>query len=402
MRFEWALPTNVIFGRGRFQETKRWVKGLGKRALIVTSPGFTSGTRIEWLNSLKQQLESIGVETFIFSNIEPNPRSKSINAAARLAADNNVKFVIGFGGGSVMDAAKSIAALAKVYLSDPQNNDSIFEYSYQGSRLGVPDRKVFQSALPIVCIPTVAATSSETDFYSVITDDDAGLKTTVFGAPLQPTLSIIDSELTYSVPAKYTIDGACDMITHVLESYFSTESRHIFQDNLSVAFVKTVVEGLDRVLNDPRDAIGRDTLSWAAAFALCGAFSGRNGDWPVHSLESGLSAMCNNSHGRGLALILPRVMQFDYAVIPQKIDDFNLQTFGERDGLEKFYRRVGAWCTLEEFVKETPLSVEAFVAQATEKAFQVKAVYKKGQQPYLDNVRKIYVEDAHAIFKACV
>lgn len=394
MKFEWSLPTRIVFGAGRFGSTHKFVRGLGKKAFIVTSPSFgTGGARAAVLGELLAQLRKIGVETLVFSEIEPNPRTTTIDRAAARLREFNPRYVLGLGGGSVMDSAKCLALLGA-------NAGGIYEYSYRG-----PGRPMtpFNHALPIVCIPTVAATSSETDFYAVVTNEAEKRKTTVFGEPLQPTLSIIDPELTYTVPARQTIDGAFDIITHVMETYLSTEEPAPFQDRLTEAVVETVVTSLPRVLENPRDELGRSQLSWCAAFALSGALSGRQGGWPIHTLEAGVNAFIDNAHGRGLAMILPQMMRFDSDRIGDKINDFNRRIFGKPsldDGLVPYMKRVGAWTSLDELLPKGA-DARAIIEKSVDAALEVKAVWKRGEEPYIENIRPISRQDAIDILTSC-
>jgi len=398
MQFEWQLPTRVVFGAGRFQSAHKYVRGLGKRAYIITSASFAnSGARASVLESLLAQLSSIQVETKVFSEIEPNPRTTTIDRAALDVRAFRPRFVIALGGGSVMDAAKCLAMLAV-------NDGDIYEYAYRG--LGKSAMKPFNHALPIVCIPTIAATSSETDLYAVVTNWDEHKKVTIFNEALIPTLSIIDPELTYSVPAAQTVHGAFDMITHVMESYLSSPKPAPLQDRMTEAFIETVVEALPRVLTNPRDELGRSQLSWCASLALSGVLSGRNGGWPVHALEHGISAYTDGSHGLGLALLLPRVMAYDAPAISEKLIHFNKKIFGVSEstdpikaldqGLVRFMKDVGAWVSLADVVKD-----DSVVDKAVDHAFEMKAIWKRGDEPYLDNCRRIYRKDAIEILDAC-
>lgn len=391
--FEWSLPTKVIFGLGQFEQASKHVRGLGKQALVVTSRSFApGGPRHNVLSQLLDQLGRIGVECQVYSQIEANPRTQTIDQAADLARAFKPRYVLALGGGSVMDAAKAIALLCV-------NPGSIYDYAYKGPG---KERTKFNHALPVVCIPTVAATSSETNFFSVVTHWEQKRKVTLFGQPLQPTLSIIDPQLTYSVSPRQTVDGAFDMITHVMETYLSTTEPAFFQDRLTDGFVESVVHALRQVLAHPTHEEGRSTLSWCASFALSGAFSGRTGGWPIHTLEHGLSAYQDMAHGRGLAILLPRVIDFDCQVpaVAEKMRLFNERVFGRADGLVAFMKEVGAYTTLSAEVAPGT-DVTKFIEYTVEHAFDTKAILVREQQPFLDNIRPILREDAFQILNNC-
>ena len=312
--FQFNLPTRIIFGPGSLKKLQRNLKGLGKKALIVIGQGSVKkhGT----LDRVLAQLHEISVEPIIFEGIEPNPHTATIDKAAKLTRKEKPRYVIALGGGSVMDAAKCIAMLAV-------NPGSVWDYAYQGIHV---ERKKFQKALPLVCIPTVAGTGSEADCYAVVSNTETQKKCTVLGNSLFPVLAIVDPELTCTVPRQPTIDGAIDIITHVLEDYLSTNDNTPLQDRFSLSIVKTVMESLDELLSGfqnsklrTQNLELRTNLSWCSTIALSGFLSGRDGGWPIHAIEHALSAHTDISHGRGLAMLLPAIMRFDLEANTQKI-----------------------------------------------------------------------------------
>lgn len=403
--FEWTLPTRIVFGAGRFREAAKRARGFGKRAFVVTSRSYLpGGARAAVLDDLLAQFKRTGVECAIFGDIEPNPRANTIDRGATRLRAANPRFVVALGGGSVMDAGKCLAMLAV-------NEGRIYDYAYTGP--GRP-RARFNHALPLVCIPTVAATSSETDHYAVVTEPAVRRKVTVFGNALQPALSLIDPELTFTVPARQTVDGAFDIITHVMETYLSSQARAPFQDRLTEAVVETVTRALPRALARPDDLDARSELSWCAAFALSGSLSGRDGSFPVHALEHGLSAWTDLAHGRGLAMLLPRKMAFDSDAIPEKTIEFNRRIFGVtgassaiealRRGLVVYMKDVGAWTRISEIPLDPALGVNSkadLIEKTIAHAMEVDAVLKHGQAPFLENIRPIRPHDARAILDAC-
>ncbi len=393
--FEWSLPTKIHFGLGEFKKIKKILKGFGRKTLIITSSSYAqNGSRNSVLKQLIEQLNNINVESKIFHEIEPNPRTTTIDAAALTARQFGAKYIIALGGGSVMDAAKCVSLLSV-------NDGTCIEYAYKGSG---KDRKKFNHALPLVCIPTIAATSSETDSYAVVTDPITTRKIVVFGDSLQPSISIIDPELTFTVPAKQTIDGAFDILTHVLETYVSSKEFSPIQDRITESIAKTVIEMLPKALENPQDPISRSNLSWCASLALCGIMNGREGSFPIHALEHGISAYTDVSHGRGLSLLLPHKLAFDSKVIPNKIIQLNNLLFNTKEtdpikalnnGLVEYMKKVGAYTTWKDL--PTNLNHELLISKTIEHAMEVDAILEKNNEPYLENIRDIYSNDAKAI-----
>jgi len=323
--FDFKLPTKIYFGPGRINETGKLLKPVGKKALIVT--GKSSMRKAGVLDKIVELLEKAKIESVVFEGIEPNPHHTTCDKAAEIAKNSGCDFVIGLGGGSAMDAAKGIAVTAL-------SGISIWEYVYRG-----PDftQRPLRKALPIVCVPTIAATGSEADAGGVITNWETKEKMPVFGEPLFPTVSIVDPELTITCPEEYTIDGGVDIISHVIESYFTGTSEAYLQDRLSESIIRTVIKYLPRAIKDGSDIEARSHLSWSSSVALSGLInSGRGGSWPLHALEHVVSAHYDISHGRGLALLLPALMDFTEAARPEKFVEMGKNVFDlEYNGEDK-------------------------------------------------------------------
>lgn len=301
--FEFGLPVQTIFGWGLLDKAGKYV--LGKRALIVTGK---SSAKHGYLPRLTAQLEKIAYT--VFDGVTPNPKSAEIDAAAKMAVENKCDFIIALGGGSVMDAAKAAAIVAK-------NGGSIWDYVYKG-----PGKKFekFNTALPLMVIPTVAATGSELNNGAVISNAETQEKTPVFGQAIYPKIAIIDPQLTVSVPYATTVDGGVDVICHVLEMYLSTDADDYLQDRMALAITKTVIRALDILQKDLSDQEARTQLFWAASLALSGVINeGRDGEFPMHAIEHVLSARNDSlAHGRGLATILLQKIKFIEKLLPEK------------------------------------------------------------------------------------
>lgn len=317
--FDFQLPTKIYFGPGKINNIGKYLKPIGKKALVAT--GRSSMRKLGVLDKITVHLKKGGIESVVFEGIEPNPRHATCDKAAALACDNGCDFIIGLGGGSAMDAAKGIAITAST-------GHSVWDYVYTGP--DKPQRKI-EEALPIVCIPTVAATGSEADSGGIISNWETHEKTGIWGPALFPAVSIVDPELTITCPPDYTADGGVDIITHVIESYFTSTTEAFLQDRLSEAVIKTVMKYLPRALKDGSDIEARTHLSWSSTVALSGLVnSGRGGYYPLHALEHVVSAHYDISHGRGLALLLPALMDYTVLTAPEKYIEMGTNIFGLR------------------------------------------------------------------------
>jgi alcohol dehydrogenase YqhD (iron-dependent ADH family) len=305
--FEFALPVQVVFGWGMLAKAGKYIKPHGKRALIVTGK---SSAKNGYLQKLTAQLDELKIAHAVFDGVTPNPKSTEVDEAAKIAEENKCDLIIALGGGSIMDAAKGVAAVAK-------NGGGIWDYVYKG-----PGQKMksFNVALPLIVIPTLAATGSELNSGAVISNPHTKEKTPFFNEAVYPKVAIIDPQLTVSVPYTSTVDGGIDVICHVLEMYLSTNADDYLQDQLALAITKTVIRALDILKNDPANQEARTQLFWAASLALSGVVNeGRSGEFPMHAIEHVLSAHNDKlAHGRGLATILLQKIKFIEKLLPQK------------------------------------------------------------------------------------
>ncbi len=317
LNFEFALPTRILFGVGQLDKLGKECKKIGGRPLLVT--GRSAMRRTGILDRVLDLLESAGIRPVLFEKIEPNPRAKTVDEAAEIARSEKCDYVIGLGGGSAMDAAKGIAAAAK-------SGRPIWDHIYSGEgQTYIPVRE----ALPIVCVPTIAATGSEANRGGVITNGDTNEKAGLFSPALFPTLSVVDPALTVSCPLEYTLDGGIDIISHVSETYFTGTSSSYLQDRFSESIMKTVITYLPKAAKNPNDLEARTHLSWSSTVALSGLVNlGRGGSFPLHALEHCVSGHYDISHGRGLALLLPPLMKYTASARPEKYIEMGINVFG--------------------------------------------------------------------------
>ena len=389
--FTFHLPTKIIFGPGKLAEIGKEAKHLGERAIIIT--GKRSSSEHGIIHKVKDHLEREGIGAVVFDKIEPNPRSSTIDEAAALARENKCDFVIGLGGGSPMDAAKGVAAAAVT-------GKPIWDHVSHGQ----PVVKPVKEALPIILIPTLAATGSEANSGAVITNWETHEKAGLFSPTLFPRVSIIDPELTVTVPEDYTIDGGIDIISHVIEGFFTGADDTPIQDRFSLAIVKTVMDYLPKVIRDPNDINARSQLSWASTMALSGVINlGRGGAFPLHAMEHALSGHYDISHGRGLALLIPRLMEYTYQSRPDKFAAMARALFDARgddemeigrkaiDGMIKFLESIGRHLRM----KDVGIEDESKFEQMADDTIRIYSNNKE----YIDNPKPLYKDDIVRIFK---
>ena len=290
--FTYYIPTIVHFGKGAISELPKELKKAGERVLLVCGGG--SVKRSGLYDQVMELLREAGISVCVLSGVEPNPQIGSVRRGAALCRDNQVQAVLAVGGGSSIDCAKLVAAAA---LSEDDPWDLVLD----SSRI--------TGALPIFAVPTLAATGSEMDCIAVLSRAESMDKLDVAHPCLLPKCAILDPSYTFTVPAGQTAAGTADIMSHILETYFSRQWAPM-QDRLAEGLLKTCIQCGKAALENPNDYDARASLLWAASWAINGLLDLGKGDgWSVHQIEHFLSAYHGVTHGVGLAILTPAWME---------------------------------------------------------------------------------------------
>lgn len=293
--FNFYSPTEFVFGKGRETETGKYVRKYGgTKALIVYGGG--SAVRSGLIEKVQRSLDENGVGYEALSGIKPNPVDTPVYSGIDICKKSDIDFILAVGGGSVIDTAKAIA------LGVPYDGD--FWDFYCGKAR--PEK-----ALPVATVLTIAAAGSEGSPDSVITKTDGMLKRGAGTDLIRPKFSVLDPELTQTLPAYQTACGATDIMAHVFERYFTNTKEVEITDRLCEAVLMTMIKETPRVIADPDNYEARANIMWAGMVAhnnIVGV--GRDQDWNSHGIEHELSALYDCAHGAGLAVIMPAWMEF--------------------------------------------------------------------------------------------
>jgi hypothetical protein len=288
--FVFHNPTKILFGQGTIEaigpETTIW----GQRALLVY--GRESLKQNGLHDRIVASLRAAGVEAAEHGGVRSNPLLSHVRQGIQLARAHRAEVIVAAGGGSVIDTAKAIAA------GSPVEHD-VWKF-FTG-------KKGIKTALPVTTVLTLAASGSEMNSGMVITNDDTREKFGFGHRLLHPKTSILDPQTTCTVPPEYTVYGAVDAISHVLEFYLTASDPDTpVQDRLMEGLIENAMAACDRCLENPRDYNGRANLMWTATLALNGltaAGLGRVG-FPMHLIEHSLSGLYDIPHGAGLAVVM--------------------------------------------------------------------------------------------------
>lgn len=332
--FTFYSPTQFVFGKGTENESGAYVKKFGGSKVLVHY-GSGSVIRSGLLDRVKKSLEAEGIAYVELGGVQPNPRDTLIYKGIELCRQEKVDFILAVGGGSVIDSAKGIA-VGVDYAGD--------FWDFYEKKLAVT------KALPIGTVLTIAAAGSEGSGASVVTKEEGMLKRDVGSDLLRPKFSILNPELTFTLPAYQTACGATDIMAHVFERYFTNTEEVECTDRLCEALLLTMVKETPRVIEEPENYGARANIMWAGTVAhndIVGV--GRSQDWNSHNIEHELSGLYDCAHGAGLAVIMPAWMEFVYKhdvnrfvqmatrVFGCKLDEANPENTA-REGIKAFRR----------------------------------------------------------------
>ena len=292
--FNFYSPTYFVFGKERENEAGKYIKRFnGTRVLIHYGSGSVIKSGL--LERVKKSLTENGIYFTELGGVVPNPRSGLVYAGIELCKKEKIDFILAVGGGSVIDSAKAIA-LGAEYEGD-------FWDFYCGTRI--------EKALPVATILTLTAAGSEGSMGTVITHENGMLKRAANHDVLRPVFSILNPELTCSLPAYQTACGAIDMMAHVMERYFTNTQNVEITDRLAEGILLTIIKEAPIALANPSNYEARANLMWAGMVAhndTCGV--GRDSDWSSHQMEHELSGLYDVAHGAGLAVMFPAWMKY--------------------------------------------------------------------------------------------
>lgn len=280
-------------GTGR-QNAESWSEDSAARRSCSITAADLLYVRDSWTESKNPWRESIGFVEL--GGVKPNPRSGLVYKGIELCRKEEVDFILALGGGSTIDSSKAIAA-GTVYEGD-------FWDFYRG--------RPIEKALPVGTVPTIAAAGSEGSPNSVITNEDGMIKRGARGDAIRPRFSIMDPQLTTTLPAYQTACGITDIIAHLYERYLTNTKNVEVTDRLIESLILTMRTEAAKVMKDPVDYEARANIMWAGMMAhnnIVGV--GRSQDWTSHAIEHELSALYDCAHGAGLAVVMPAVFTYN-------------------------------------------------------------------------------------------
>ncbi|MBN2909916.1 iron-containing alcohol dehydrogenase [Polycladomyces sp. WAk] len=292
--FVFHNPTKLIFGKGQLSALRTELADYGQNVLLVYGGGSIKRNGI--YDRVMAILREMGKNVYELPGVEPNPRLSTVNKGIEICKRENIDFLLAVGGGSVIDCTKAIAIGAR----------------YDGDVWDIIMRRVnATSALPLGTVLTHAATGSEMNNISVITNWETKDKVGWSSPHVYPKFSILDPTHTFTVPKEQTVYGIVDMMSHVLEQYFSKSPNTPVLERFCESILRTIVETAPKLMEDLTNYEYRETIMYCGTLALNGLLAmGMAGDWGTHRIEHAVSAVYDIPHGGGLAILFPNWMKY--------------------------------------------------------------------------------------------
>ena len=385
--FIFENATKVFFGKGCVKEYLCCLtKGYGDTVMLAYGGGSIKRNGV--YDEVTAILKAAGKNIVEFPGIMANPTYAKVLEGARLAKENNVGLILGIGGGSVMDCCKAVSIAAR----------------YQGdvwadfwARPGIFDF----DPLPLGVIVTVAGTGSECNGGAVITNEELKIKTGRDYPKCNPRFALLDPTYTYSVPKFQMVSGSFDILSHIMEIYFSEPDEDNVSDDIAEALMRNVIRNLRVAVKNPEDYTARSNLMWDATMAENRIIKlGKRTDFQCHQMEHQLGAYTDCNHGAGLAVLHPVYYRHIYKEGLAKFKRFaeNVWGISAEGKTDEEIARAGI-NALEDFILEIGLPVnlrELGVDENTDlKAVADSCAIVPG------SYKKLTHEEILGIFKEC-
>lgn len=299
-----VIPNHTVVGTNVLGEAAPLLKKMGNKAFIVTGRHIAVSDMMKQLTAL---LDENGIDCVIFDGITGEPTDTMIENGVEMLKSSGCDFIIGIGGGSPLDSAKAIAAMAV-------NEGSIADYN---------GKEITGEILPLAAIPTTAGTGSEATKFTVITDSEKGIKMLLKGDVLVPKLAIVDSSFTVGAPKSVTSATGLDALTHAVEAYTSRKAFSM-TDTLAVSAVKRIMKYLPIAYREPDNSLAREQMSIAALEA--GICINNSSVTIVHGMSRPIGALFHVPHGMSNAMLLKECLSFAVSGAYEKFANLGRET----------------------------------------------------------------------------
>ena len=314
INFNFYTPTKIFFGKDTHRDTGKIIKSYGFKKILLHY-GKESIKKSGLYDDIVKSLKENEIEFVELGGVKPNPELSLVLEGVKLAKENNVDMILAVGGGSVIDSSKSIGVGAKVDFSP-----FLFNLKEQTPK----------ETIPVGTVLTIAAAGSEMSDSCVITDTETQLKRGFNFEGMRPLFSILNPELTYTLPPFQTACGIVDIMMHTLERYFSKTKENDLADRIAEGLLKAVIDAGKAAMKDPYDYEARATLMWASTLShngLTGA--GKEVFFTCHQMAHEINGIYDTmAHGETLAIVFPAWAKYMIKYAPEKLAQFAVRVMG--------------------------------------------------------------------------
>lgn len=332
--FSYYNKTRYVFGRGEYRNIGKLLRGSTDKVLLHY--GGNSAKRSGLYDAVTNALREAGISFHELGGVKPNPSLDLVRKGIDLCRREDISYVLAVGGGSVIDSAKAIA-LGAVHEGDVW-------------KLFTKEEELTHTPLPVATILTLPAAGSENSPNTVISDEATARKLGFGHEELRPTLSIVSPELFLTLPAEQMAYGACDMLCHIFERYFTNTQNTELTDALCEATMRTIMQQASILRHNPQNEAAWAQLALSGTIAHNNILGlGREQSWTCHALEHELSAVYDVPHGAGLAVIVPPYLEAVWHANPGIFLQWATNVMGvtpSRDSehvIKEAIRRLRAW-----------------------------------------------------------
>lgn len=382
-QFIFHNPVKLIFGKGVLSKLPNGLESYGNKILVVYGGG--SIKRNGLYDEVMSILKKLNKEIYELGGVEPNPRVSTARKGAEICKKEQIDFILAVGGGSVIDCTKLIACAAK-YEGDP------WDFVVKSAKP--------TDAIPFGTVLTMAATGSEMNAGSVITNEETEEKYG-WGSPFNfPKFSILDPTYTLSLPKDQTVYGIVDMMSHIFEQYFHSTTNTPLQDELCEGALRAIMKDGRKLVNDLQNYELRETILLGGTWGLNGFLGMGNagGDWATHDIEHAVSAVYDIPHAGGLAILFPNWMRYNVNVNPKRFARLAVNVFGVNgegrtveeiamegiDKLREYWTSLGAPVKLADYgIDDSKISLMAEKATVNGKVGKFAPLSKKDVEAIL-------------------
>ena len=381
--FEYCNKTKIIFGRGTEERAGSETAFYSKKILLHHSGGYAEKSGLT--GRVKDSLKKAGVEWEELTGVQPNPRLSLVRKGIDIVKEKKIEFILAVGGGSAIDSAKAIAVGAV-------NKGDVWEFYER--------KKTTDKALPVGTILTIPAAGSESSISSVITNDEGPWKRGINFQCIRPVFSIMNPELTYSLPPYQTACGITDMLAHIMERYFTKEPNVELTDELCEGAMRTIIRNARKIFSGGENNYdARAEIMWAGTLAHNGLLdTGRIGDWASHALDHELTALFEIAHGAGLAIVFPAWLRYNIKENTPRLARFAAKVWGV-DGAFYDYEQAAmeGIIRMENFFRSIGMPIR--FADASLDASRIGEMAKRAVHfGPIGNYRKLDEKDAAAVY----